>query len=73
MAHEQAAGGGKVDHDADRYASAKRAVGAVLADGEFPEGPVERIELTLLASGEVTWRAWPARAADPVGGYYSKL
>jgi len=30
---------------------------------------VERIEMTMLGNGDATWRVWPSRADDPVGGF----
>jgi hypothetical protein len=58
------------DTDEDRYCDARRAVSMVVADERFPEGDVERIELTLLGNGEVNWRAWPAKADEPELGHY---
>jgi len=36
---------------------------------ELPNGPVERLEITTLASGEATYRVWEPRADEPIGGY----
>ena len=58
------------DPNVDRYPDIAAVVEAVLDDPEFPEGDVERIEITALANGEATWRVWPARAEQPVGGVY---
>ena len=41
----------------------------ILKEAELPEGTIERLEVTFLASGEGTYRVWPARAEDPEGGY----
>lgn len=54
----------------DRYSELERVIHQVLSDPDFPDGPHERFEVTLLASGEATWRVWPARAGEPIGGYY---
>lgn len=56
----------------DRYPSAHRAIQAVINADDFPEGPVERIEVYCLASGEATWRVWEARAEEAVGGHLSE-
>jgi len=55
--------------DEDRYLDAATALQKIVAADDFPQGQVERIEVTMLASGECTWRVWPARAEEPVGGY----
>lgn len=57
------------DATADRYRDATEVIREVVSSEDFPEGDVERIEISLLASGEATYRVWPARAEDPVGGY----
>jgi len=59
----------ETNHDEDRYLTAQEALEKILQAEDFPEGQVERIEVTLLASGDATWRVWPARAEEPVGGY----
>lgn len=56
----------------DRYPSAHHALHAVINADDFPEGPVERIEVYCLASGEATWRVWEARAEEPQGGHLSE-
>lgn len=57
------------DFDQDRYPSVDSCFAEAKQHDDFPEGDIERFELTLLASGDATWRAWPARADEPVGGY----
>ena len=57
------------DPSADRYPDINEVIVAAQQDEDFPEGPVERFEVTALASGEGTWRVWPARAEEPIGGY----
>jgi hypothetical protein len=60
-----------VDTDSDRFVDVSDAIAAVTADEDFPQGPVERIEVRCHGSGEVTWRAWTPRAEDAVGGYFT--
>jgi hypothetical protein len=60
----------KVNHNDDRYAEIIEVVARVLEEKSFPQYPVERLEVTCLASGEATWRAWPAKAEESEGGYY---
>ena len=57
------------DPDADRYPSLDRVIQALKDDVDIPDGPVERVEMTFLASGEATYRVWTARAEEPAGGY----
>ena len=59
----------ETDTDTDRYPEVKEALNRILSDAELPKGPVERIEVTFLASGEATYRVWQARAEEPDGGY----
>jgi hypothetical protein len=59
------------DPSADRYPDIRDVVDKVLDDPDFPSGDVDRIEVTALATGEATWRVWPARAEEPVGGVYT--
>lgn len=56
--------------DVDRYPDPRELVTRIVDEDDFPDGSVERIEITCLASGEATWRVWPARAEDPIGGYF---
>lgn len=58
------------DTDQDHYPDLTAVFQKVLAEDDFPEGAIERIEVTGLASGEATWRVWPARSEEHVGGYY---
>jgi hypothetical protein len=52
------------DHNADRYPDAATALRRLAGDDNLPEGPVEYIELNLLASGEIAWRVRPARSEE---------
>jgi hypothetical protein len=65
----QAAGG--VDTDLDRYPILRDVLAALDANEDIPDTPIERLELTALASGEATYRYWPARAEESEGGAMS--
>jgi hypothetical protein len=55
--------------EVDRYPELKKVLQAVSDAQDLPEGPIERLEVTCLASGEATYRVWAARAEEPEGGY----
>jgi len=57
------------DPNADRYPKPKDGLRRVLDQMDVPEHPIERLEVTFLASGEATYRVWAARAEEPDGGY----
>jgi hypothetical protein len=59
-----------MDGTQDRYPDINAVLPLVFEEEDFPVGPIERFEVTLLASGEATARVWPARAEEPVGFYY---
>jgi hypothetical protein len=61
----------KMDTDADRYPALEGVLRAVLASPEIPSGPIERVEVNCLASGEATWRVWTPKADEPEGGYFA--
>ena len=58
-----------IDPNEDRYPELDQVLSQARQHDDWPEGPVERIEITCLASGEATWRVWEPRAEDPLGGY----
>jgi len=58
------------DHNEDRYPIIQDVLQSLPSQPDFPEGPVERIEVTALANGDYTWRVWPARAEEPASGSY---
>lgn len=62
---------GVAKHDQDRYPELATVLRFIEEDLDLPTGPVEKIEITALASGEATYRVWPARAEEPIGGYLS--
>ena len=62
-----------IDHNEDRYPDFMDAVNGMIENVDIPDGPIERLELTFLASGEATYRVWPARAEEPIGGYIPPL
>lgn len=57
------------DPDTDRYPTAKNALQRIIAEGELPDGPIEWLEVTALASGECTYRIRLPRSEDTEGGY----
>ena len=59
------------DPDADHYQEITNVIARVLDEEDFPEGEVERVEVTCLPNGEATWRVWPARADQPLEGFYT--
>jgi hypothetical protein len=57
------------DHNADRYPDFNRAMRRIIEEAEIPDGPIERMEINFLASGECTYRVWAPRADESEGGY----
>jgi len=56
------------DPTIDRYPNVYDAL-AVIQDGDIlPNEPVERVEMTCLANGEITYRYWTVGAEEPEGG-----
>lgn len=55
------------DPEVDHYPELKTVFAEVLRFEELPEGPIERVEVTCLASGDATCRVWAARSEEPVG------
>jgi hypothetical protein len=53
--------------DVDRYPDWADALRRIVAEADLPEGPIERLEVTTLANGDITCRIWPARAEEPEG------
>jgi hypothetical protein len=41
----------------------------MIAESEAPDARVERVEINLFASGDATYRYWPVRAEESLGGY----
>jgi len=71
MAKETAEARSDVDTDRDRYPTAVNLLRRIIQEGELPTGPIERLEVTCLASGEATYRVWEPRSEDADGGYLS--
>jgi hypothetical protein len=69
LAKETGKQANEIDPNTDRYPSLTTVIDIALQDEDFPQGDVERFEVTLLASGEATYRVWAVRAEEPVGGY----
>jgi hypothetical protein len=61
----------EVNYDEDRFADANKALSALVNDDDFPDGPVERVEVSFMANGEVSWRVWEPRAEEARQGFYS--
>ena len=59
-----------IDTDRDRYPTAVEGLRRVIGEGVLPDGPIERLEVRFLASGEATYRVWTPRAEEPDGGYF---
>lgn len=60
---------GTFDPNVDRYPNFFDVLRRVMDETELPDAPIERLEVTCLASGEATYRVWEARAVEPDGGY----
>jgi hypothetical protein len=60
------------DPNVDRYPDFRECLRRIMAAEDLPKGPIERLELTTLASGEATYRVWQPRALEPEGGYLPK-
>lgn len=56
-------------HDVDHYPNVYDLLAHLTSAGLLPNTPVERLEVTALASGEATFRYWTPRAQEPEGGY----
>lgn len=69
MVREGEVSPGKTDTDADRYPTAREGLRRVLKEAVLPDGPIESLEVTFLASGEATYRIRPPRAEETDGGY----
>lgn len=61
--------GQKVDPETDRYPTFDQAIKAVKEHDDFPDGPVERVEIVCHASGEASWRIYTPRAEEPRIGF----
>lgn len=59
--------------DADRYPSMEKVIAKVFEDPEYPKGDVDRIEVYAQASGEASYRVYPARSEEPVIGYLPEV
>lgn len=59
----------EISTDEDRYPDLASVFRRILAETDLGEGPVERIEVNCLASGEASLRVWGPRAEEPEGSY----
>jgi hypothetical protein len=69
MSETSGENGRSFDTNEDRYPSFFEVLRRVMDETDLPDGPVERLEVTCLASGEATYRVWAAREIEPQGGY----
>lgn len=53
----------------DRYPNIYDLLAVLQEAGDLPNEPIERLEVTALASGEATYRFWRVRAEESEGGY----
>lgn len=58
-----------IDHDADRYPELAAVLAWIRDDEDLNTSAVEKVEVTLFASGEATYRVWEPRADEPQIGY----
>lgn len=70
MAARPERNGGGFDPDQDRYPDLAGVLSLIGDAEDYPEGPIEKVEIICHASGDATWRVWTPRAEEPVGGYY---
>ena len=61
----------EVDREQDHYPELQDVIDAALDHEDFPEGPVDRFVVECLGNGQGTWRVWPAKADEPLGGVYT--
>lgn len=59
----------QLDPNKDHHVPFRTALRRILDEGKIEEGPVERVEVFIHASGELTYRYWPPRAEESEGGY----
>jgi len=62
--------GQELDTELDRYPTLEEIFSKILDAVDVTDGPVDRIEVTALASGECTYRVWQARTEEPEQGYF---
>lgn len=58
-----------IDTEQDRYPPIRKVIEYALSIEDWPEGDIELFQVSGLASGEATYRVWPAKADEPVSGY----
>lgn len=59
------------DPDRDYYPDLNTVIQSAFGHEDWPTGKIERFEVTCLANGQGTWRVWPARGDEFVGGVYT--
>jgi hypothetical protein len=65
----------QVDNNAgaDRYPPLTKVLQTIIGQADLPEGPVERLEVHVFASGDATYRVWEPRADESEGGYLEPM
>lgn len=63
----------QLDTDQDRYRNFYEGLQAIIDAAEAPDTPIDRLEATFLANGEITYRWFEARAEEPEGGLIPPL
>lgn len=58
-----------VDYDSDRYPDLAGVLAWIRDDEELNSSAVEKVEITLFASGEATFRVWAPREVEPQIGH----
>lgn len=56
--------------DTDNYPAWRDVLDAAIRHEDFPNGPIDRVELNCLPNGQGTWRVWAPKAQEPIGGVY---
>lgn len=59
----------EIDPNVDRYPNFVQGMRRILQEADIDDRPIERLEVTFLASGEATYRVWEPRSDDYEGGY----
>ena len=61
------------DPNEDRYPDITHVFAEIEAREELKKTPIDRVMVHAFASGEATYKVWPARAEEPVEGYIPNL
>lgn len=61
-----------LDPNKDHHEDFRSALRRILDEGNIEDGPVERLEVFIHASGELTYRYWRPRAEESEGGHLTR-